>query len=247
MTDGKAAAVKMVTDSHEPGQDYFAVIIDYKMPKMDGITVTRLIRDRMGDSLPIIMISAYDLSEHIDAAKQAGANGFITKPLFRSRLIYKLKQFVEGAVKEERRFPFLADCCYEGRRILLVEDNELNQEIAVEILRDMGIHVETADNGKAALDMVTGSEIGYYDLVFMDMQMPVMDGCTAARKIRALKRRDVGTLPIIAMTANAFEDDRKKTKDAGMNGHLEKPLDMERLQQVLEKWLGTESAGSLQS
>lgn len=246
VTDG-AAAVKMVTDSHESGQDYFAVIIDYKMPKMDGITVTRLIRDRMGDSLPIIMISAYDLSEHIDAAKQAGANGFITKPLFRSRLIYKLKQFVEGAVKEERRFPFLADCCYEGRRILLVEDNELNQEIAVEILRDMGIHVETADNGKAALDMVTGSEIGYYDLVFMDMQMPVMDGCTAARKIRALKRRDVGTLPIIAMTANAFEDDRKKTKDAGMNGHLEKPLDMERLQQVLEKWLGTESAGSLQS
>jgi two-component system sensor histidine kinase/response regulator len=239
VTDG-AAAVKMVTDSHESGQDYFAVIIDYKMPKMDGITVTRLIREQRGESLPIIMISAYDLSEHIDAAKQAGANGFITKPLFRSRLIYKLKQFVEGAVKEERRLPLLADRCYEGRRILLVEDNELNQEIAVEILRDMGIDVETADNGKAALDMVTGSDIGYYDLIFMDMQMPVMDGCTAARKIRALGRRDMEMLPIIAMTANAFEDDRKKTKDAGMNGHLEKPLDMEQLQQVLEKWLRPE-------
>lgn len=236
VTEGKTAVEKVVR-AHEAGQDYFAVIIDYRMPYMDGIEVTRLIRDRVGEEVPIIMISAYDLSEQIDAAKEAGANGFITKPLFRSRLIYKLKQFVEGASKEEFNSLPQLERCYEDRRILLVEDNVLNQEIAREILTDLGIAVDTADNGKMALDMVKRSNAGYYDLVFMDMQMPVMDGCTAAREIRALNREDTRTLPIIAMTANAFAEDREKTKDAGMNGHLEKPVDIEQLEQVLKEWI----------
>ena len=126
---------------------------------------------------------------------------------------------------------------YSGKRVLLAEDNQLNREIVVEILSDAGVAVETAENGKAAVAKMTESPEGTYDLIFMDMQMPVMDGCTAAEKIRMLPRKDVKSVPIIAMTANAFADDRQKTRKAGMNGHLAKPIDMEQLQMVLDKWL----------
>ena len=184
------------------------------------------------------MLSAYDLSEQMETAKEAGANGFITKPLFRSRLAYKLKQFINGTAEEERLVagPLIGGS-YEGRRILLVEDNAMNREIAVEILSETGVAVDTAENGQIAVNLVKDAPSGTYDLIFMDMQMPVMDGCTAAEHIRALKREDAKTLPIIAMTANAFADDRQKTKDAGMNGHLAKPIDMDQLRLVLEKWL----------
>ncbi len=126
---------------------------------------------------------------------------------------------------------------FNGKRILLVEDNALNQEIAAELLQMMGITVDTADNGQAALDRIRELPAGYYDLVFMDMQMPVMDGCTSARAIRALDRDDAKSLPIIAMTANAFADDRQKTAEAGMNEHLAKPIDTEQLRSILERWL----------
>ena len=127
---------------------------------------------------------------------------------------------------------------YPGSRILLAEDNELNREIAVELLSSTGVTVDTAENGKKAVDMMKASEEGTYDLIFMDMQMPVMDGCAATVCIRALPRRDAATVPIIAMTASAFADDRQRTKDAGMNGHLAKPVEVNQLQQVLQKWLG---------
>ena len=126
---------------------------------------------------------------------------------------------------------------YIGRRILLVEDNAMNREIAVEILSETGAVIDTAVNGREAVERIKDSPADTYDLIFMDMQMPVMDGCTAAERIRALPREDVKTLPIIAMTANAFADDRQKTKDAGMNGHLAKPLDLDQLHRLLEKWL----------
>lgn len=235
VTNGSKALDK-VERAHTAGQDYFAVILDYRMPGMDGLETTRIIRDRVGDNLPIIMISAYDLSDKMDAAKEAGANGFITKPLFRSRLVYKLKQFTEGGVKIPEPQPLLSVSC-AGKRILLVEDNALNREIAVELLSNVGAAVDTAENGREAVDRVAGSRAGTYDLIFMDMQMPVMDGCTAAMEIRALPREDVKRLPIIAMTANAFADDRQKTKEAGMDGHLAKPVDLEQLQQVLHHWL----------
>lgn len=236
VTDGKTALAK-VEQAHEAGEDYFAVILDCRMPGMDGIEMTRQIRKKMGNDLPIIMISAYDFSEQMDAAKQAGANGYITKPLFRSRLAYKLKQFISGGAAEETEDQPLLRGSYEGKRVLLVEDNLMNREIAAEILSSTGITVEMAENGRIAVDMVKNSPEGTYDLIFMDMQMPVMDGCAATIEIRALPRNDVKTLPIIAMTANAFADDRQKTKAAGMNGHLAKPLDMEQLRQVLEKCL----------
>ena len=231
-------AVKMVMDAHRKGEDYFAVIVDLKMPAMDGMETTRKIREAVGFDLPTIMISAYDLSDQMDSAISAGANGFITKPLFRSRLIYKLNQFVESGVRQriseskplERRL-------YAGKRVLLAEDNELNREIAVELISSTGAAVESAKDGNIALDMMASSPEGYYDLIFMDMQMPVMDGCTAAKAIRELPRKDVKRMPIIAMTANAFADDRQKTKEAGMNEHLAKPVDMEQLHQVLHKWL----------
>ena len=235
--DGQTALAKL-EEAHAASQDYFAVILDYRMPGLDGVETTRLIREKLGKDLPIIMLSAYDMSEQMDAARQAGANGFITKPLFRSQLVYKLKQYVNGAAAEEKpeAGPLIGGS-YEGRRLLLVEDNTMNREIAVEILSDTGVSIDTAENGQIAVDMVKDAPDGTYSLIFMDMQMPVMDGCTAAKQIRSLPREDAKTLPIIAMTANAFADDRRKTKDAGMNGHLAKPIDIEQLQRVLEKWL----------
>lgn len=234
VTDGRQALEK-VSEAHEAGEDYFTVILDYRMPGLNGIETTRLIREAAGSELPVVIISAYDLSDQMDAAKLAGANGFITKPLFRSRLVYKLKQFTGDGYKTPEQKPPLSGS-YENRRILLVEDNALNREIAAELLSGVGAAVDSAENGKEAVEQIEASPIGYYDIVFMDMQMPVMDGCTATVKIRELPREDVKTLPIIAMTANAFADDRQKTKDAGMNGHLAKPVDLDQLQQILEKW-----------
>lgn len=236
VTEGMEA-LNQVEEAHAEGNDYFAVILDYRMPQMNGVETIRLIRERVGNDLPIIMISAYDSSEQVDAAKLAGANGFITKPLFRSRLAYKLKQFLNGGSGREPVIEHPVNDSYEGKRILLVEDNALNREIGVEILSQTGISVDTAENGRVAVDMIENSPAGTYDLVFMDIQMPVMDGCEAAVKIRALPREDLKTLPIIAMTANAFADDRQKTKEAGMNGHMAKPIDMDQLRVILKTWL----------
>ncbi len=229
-------ALDKIEQTKKAGEEFFAVIIDYKMPDMDGIETIRAIRERTGYELPIIMVSAYDLSEQMDEARQAGANAFITKPLFCSQLIYKLKQFWDGSLKEVA-VQKVIEGSYSGKRFLLVEDNELNQEIVVEILSDTGAIVDVAENGKVAVQTVEKSSEGTYDLIFMDMQMPVMDGCTAAKEIRSLNREDVKTMPIIAMTANAFADDREKTRAAGMNAHLAKPIDMEQLQMILQKWI----------
>ena len=236
ITDGRAAVDKAV-QAHRSGNDYFAVIVDLKMPGMDGMQVTRLMREQVGQDLPIIMISAYDLSEQMDRAQEAGANGFIVKPLFRSRITCKLKQFLH---KEPYHSPVLRDYrnqLFSNARILVVEDNELNREIIVELLAAAGAEVDTAENGNEAVEKVASSPAGYYQLVLMDIMMPVMDGCAAASAIRALEREDAKTLPIVAMTANAFADDRQKARDAGMNEHLAKPIDIGRLHQVLQKFL----------
>lgn len=237
VNDGRTALAK-VAEAHEAGQDYFAAILDYRMPGLDGVETTRLIRKIAGGDLPIIMLSAYDMMEQLDATKQAGADCFITKPLFRSCLAYKLMQFVDGCpeAKAPKTLPLVGGC-FVGKRILLVEDNAINREIAVEILAETGVVIDTAENGQIAVDIIKAAPAKTYDLIFMDMQMPVMDGCTAAERIRSLPRADVKTIPIIAMTANAFAEDRQKTKDAGMNGHLAKPLDLNQLRQVLEAWL----------
>ena len=228
----------MVAAAHNKGEDYFAVIIDLRMPGMDGIETTRQIRAKVGNEVPIIMISAYDWSEYEDEAIEAGVNGFIVKPLFQSRLIYKLKQFVSG--EEEvyvQNHATMPTGHFAGKRILLVEDNELNREIASELLMAVEVSVDTAENGRVAVDMVIQSPEHYYDLIFMDMQMPVMDGCEATKCIRALDRADVKNLPIVAMTANAFADDVEKAIQAGMNEHLPKPIDIDLFSQTLSRWL----------
>ena len=173
-----------------------------------------------------------------EEAKAAGVDAFIAKPLFRSRLTATLRQFTSGRKENTARnyLEKLSEADYTGKRILLVEDNELNREIAGEILQMTGAEVETAENGKIAVEKVEASQKGLYDLVFMDIQMPVMNGYEATAAIRSLPGEQ-GKLPIVAMTANAFAEDVQLAKNTGMNGHIAKPLDMNKLNDVLENWL----------
>ena len=216
----------------------FTKALDWKMPDMDGIETARQIRKRIGKEITIIVLTSYEFSEIEEEAKAAGIDAFIAKPLFRSRLTATLRQFTSGRKEKTARnyLEKLSESDYTGKRILLVEDNELNREIAGEILQMTGAKVETAENGKIAVEKVEASPKGLYDLVFMDIQMPVMNGYEATAAIRSLPG-EKGKLPIVAMTANAFAEDVQLAKNTGMNGHIAKPLDMNKLNDVLESWL----------
>lgn len=239
-------AIGCVERACERRENYFAVILDWKMPGMDGIETAREIRRRVGPDVPIIILSGYDWSQCEMEARAAGVDAFITKPLFKSRLATVLRSLLEERHHQE---PEQADEELEktlektlkqdftGKRVLLVEDNELNREIAIEILEMVGLEVESAENGSIAVDMVAGAEAGYYNLVLMDIQMPVMNGYEATCAIRALERKDVRYIPIVAMTANAFAEDIQAAKSAGMNEHMAKPIDLNRLMEVLNRWL----------
>ncbi len=232
------AAVKRTQAACEEGRRFFAVILDWKMPGMDGIETAKQIRKLLGDDVPIVILSAYDWTDVEEEAKEAGVNGFISKPLFKSRLIYLFKQFVgnsefKKAVKEES----YTKKDYAKKRILLVEDNELNREIAEEIIGETGVSIESAVNGLEAVRMYQDHEENYYDLIFMDIQMPVMDGHTAAQRIRQSGKGDASSIPIIAMSANAFADDVVQSKQSGMNEHITKPLDINELMQCIDRWL----------
>ena len=231
-------AVERCYARHELKNDYFAVILDWKMPDMDGIETARQIRKRIGKEITIIVLTSYEFSEIEEEAKAAGVDAFIAKPLFRSRLTATLRQFTSGRKEKTARnyLDELSESDYTGKRILLVDDNELNREIAGEILQMTGAEVETAENGKIAVEKVEASPEGLYDLVFMDIQMPVMNGYEATAAIRSLPG-EKGKLPIVAMTANAFAEDVQLAKNTGMNGHIAKPLDMNKLNDVLESWL----------
>lgn len=231
-------AIEKVRQRFMEANDYFAIIIDLKMPEMNGIETTRQIRDIVGTDMPIIILSAYDIEEYEAEAKEANANGFITKPLYKSKLIQVLKKFIDGSEQTipARQFK-LSDADYSGKRILLVEDNELNREIAVEIIGSTGVTIDTAVNGLDAVNIVSQSPEGFYQMILMDIQMPVMDGYEATRQIRALKRNDIADMPIIAMTANAFSEDVTNAIKAGMNYHLAKPIDIGALMGVLGKYL----------
>ena len=213
---------------------YQVILLDWKLPGMDGITTARELRHRYGNDIPILLISAYDWSEIEEDAKAAGVTGFISKPLFKSTLFYGLKSFTEtmeapGGKKEE---PALA-----GRRVLLAEDNDLNWEIAEELLSAEGLELEWAENGQICVDMFRASQPGYYDAILMDLRMPVMTGYEATEAIRKLDRPDAGTIPIIAMTADAFAEDVKKCLDAGMNAHVAKPIDVRDVCRQLLKYM----------
>lgn len=238
VTSGREA-VDRVVERHEAGKGFFAVIVDWKMPGMDGVETTSAIRNKVGSGIPVIVFSSYDWTEIENEARAAGANTFIAKPLFKSRLITVFRELIHGDAQKntEDVLADIAQMDFSDKRVLLVEDNELNREIAQEILGMTGLQIETAENGKIALDMVSASKDGYYDLVFMDIQMPIMNGYESARGIRALGREYTDKLPIIAMTANAFAEDVVMAKDVGMNEHIAKPLDMEKLEAILRNWL----------
>ena len=231
-------AVERCAARHKTGRDYFAVILDWKMPEIDGIATARKIRERVGEDVTIIILTSFDFSEIEEEARAAGVNAFMAKPLFRSRLTATLRQFTSGK-KEKNARNYLEDFAkenYAGMRILLVEDNELNREIATEIIGMTGVTIDSAENGKIAVEKVMEAPEKWYDLIFMDIQMPIMNGYEATAAIRALAGSR-GKVPIIAMTANAFAEDVQLAKNTGMNEHIAKPLDLNKLNDVLKQWL----------
>jgi two-component system sensor histidine kinase/response regulator len=225
-------------EAHERCDDFYAVILDWKMPDMDGLETVRVIRRRVGAKVPIIIISAYDYSNIEKEFIDAGADAFISKPLFKSKMLHVLQLFCDTC-KDTCDGEAVPELHKElaGKRVLLVEDNELNREIAVELLEMQGLQVESAENGKSAVELFVRSAPGYYDVVLMDIQMPVMDGYEATAAIRALPRQDAVRIPILALTANAFVTDVGKAKNAGMNDHITKPINLEVLFATLYKWL----------
>lgn len=231
-------AVERCRARHKNNSDYFAVILDWKMPGMDGIETARNIRACVGEDVTIIILTAFEFSEIEDEARSAGVNAFIAKPLFRSRLTATLRQFVSGKKEKNARncLEDFANADYSGKRILLVEDNELNREIAIEIMGMTGAEIDVAENGKIAVDKIADAPENWYDLVFMDIQMPIMNGYEATAAIRSLSGAR-GHVPIIAMTANAFAEDVQLAKNTGMNEHMAKPLDMHKLNEILKTWL----------
>ena len=226
---GKEAVIR-AKHSMEMGDEFYAYIIDWLMPDMNGIETVRRIRRVIGDSSPIIILTAYDWSDIEEEAKEAGVTAFCEKPLFMSQLRELLTNPVPKTKEPEKR-----EWIYNGKRILLVEDNELNQEIAQTILEDAGFMVETANDGVEAVKKMEQAVPGQYDLILMDIQMPVMNGYEAAKQIRSLKNRETASVPIVAMTANVFEEDREKSYEAGMNGYLAKPVSAEALINTIDK------------
>ena len=216
--------------------NYSVYIIDWLLPDMNGIEVARRIRKEIGDEVPIIVLTAYDWSDIEEEALEAGVTAFCSKPLFASELRTCLRSVV--CPNQNKSTESKPQTVNHTGRILLVEDNELNQEIAEAILLEAGFTVEIAENGQIAVDMLKDSEPGYYRLVLMDIQMPVMNGLEAAQMIRALLREDAHTIPIVAMTANAFSEDVSKSLNAGMNDHISKPIDLKKLHAVLGKYGG---------
>lgn len=234
--DGESA-IKMVKKRHDIHNDYQIILLDWKLPGIDGIETARRIRNELGNDIPILLISAYDWSEIESAAKEAGVNGFISKPLFKSTLYYGLKHYTDNGsaeqhqdIKEERRYDF------GGTKILVAEDNDLNWEIAYELLSQLNLEVEHAENGQVCLNMIKSAEPDEYKAILMDIRMPIMNGYEATEAIRKLES-SYSDIPIIAMTADAFSEDIKKCLDIGMNAHIAKPIDVKEVARTLKKYI----------
>ena len=229
-------AIDMVSEHHKKGDDYQIILLDWKLPGMDGISAARTIRQKYDQDIPILLISAYDWSEIEEEAKEAGIAGFIAKPLFKSTLFYGLKKFMDASdepqnsIKKDESFDF------SGKRILLAEDNELNWEIAYDLLSELGLELDWAENGQICVEKFSQSEVGYYHAILMDLRMPIMSGYQATEAIRALDRSDAD-IPIIAMTADAFSEDIQRCLDAGMNAHIAKPIDIKEVSRQLQKFI----------
>ncbi len=237
--DGETA-VRMVEEHFNRGDEYQIILLDWKLPGMDGIETAKMIRRQLGENIPILLISAYDWSDIEDRAKEAGISGFISKPLFKSTLYHGLRQYMGDGKTEIKQEPKVEtqeeEQEFAGVKILLAEDNDLNWEIAEALLSDLGMELDWAENGQICVDMFEKSEEGYYDAVLMDIRMPVMTGYEAARAIRALNRSDAD-IPIIAMTADAFSEDIQHCLECGMNAHIAKPIDIKVVVSQLKKYM----------
>lgn len=234
-------AVDRVAESVAEGRSYAAVILDWKMPGMSGVETARRIREVASDDLPIIILSAYDWSAIEQEARRTGVDAFISKPLFRSRLVHVMQDLLsDGDEEVVDEMALLKSCNCEGRRILLTEDNSLAAAIAEDILAMTGVMVERAENGRQAVKMATEHPAGYYDLVLMDIQMPIMNGYEVTEAIRAAAedgRPDLAKIPIIALTADAFAEDIRRAHAAGMNAHMSKPMEINALVKTLQEWM----------
>ena len=217
-------ALGMIEHRHLSGRDYDVIIVDWKMPEIDGVETVSRIRSEIDTSIPILLISAYNWSDIEEKAKEAGANGFVSKPLFRSTLYDKINALIgkeSRSIEPEEDYSDL-----EGMKILVAEDNDINWEIVSAMLTMFGIDSERAVNGRVCVDMISGAEEGSYDLILMDVQMPQMNGIDATMAIRSLKDSWASSIPIIAVTADAFSENVTECLKAGMNGHVAKPIDI---------------------
>ena len=231
---GKEAVIR-AKEAKDQADEFKVYIIDWMMPDLNGIETVRRIRKIVGDDAPIIILTAYEWSDIEGEARQAGVSAFCSKPIFMSELRSVLAKpfLIEKPAAEEA--PAALD--FTGKKILLAEDNEMNQMIAVEILKSAGLTIDIASNGAEAVELMEQAPVGTYDVILMDIQMPVMDGYEAAKRIRAMEDQEKAQIPIIAVTANAFEEDRKIALEAGMNGHLAKPYDIDAIMQTLAELL----------
>ncbi len=233
---GKEAILR-AQDAAELADEYKVFIVDYLMPDMNGIETVRRIRRVIGEEIPIIVLTAYDWGDFEAEAREAGVTAFVAKPIFMSELRAVLTS--PGSVnKEEPKAEEKEKYDYSGKRILLVEDNELNQEIATAILEETGMIIDTASDGIEAVSIIADAPEDKYDLILMDIQMPRMDGYTATREIRTLPNNKKANIPIVAMTANAFDEDRRKAFETGMNGHIVKPINIKEIAKVLDGVFG---------
>ncbi|MDE7380184.1 MAG: response regulator [Clostridia bacterium] len=237
--DGESA-IEKVQKAHKMHEDYDIILMDWKLPELDGIETAKKIKKEIDANIPVVLISAYDWSDIEDKAREAGINGFISKPLFKSTLYYGLRPFVEdnpdnaNSVKHDVGGK---ENDLKGKRILIAEDNELNWEIAYLQLTSAGMIVDHAENGQDCLDMLLGSKPHTYDAILMDLRMPVMNGYEATKIIRGLRKKDYNSIPIIAMTADAFSEDVKKCIEYGMNAHIAKPIDIDVVKQTLKRYI----------
>ena len=245
-------AVDAVRRSVENDRSYVAVILDWKMPGKSGIEAAREIREIVSDDMPIIILSAYDWTAVEQEARSVGVDAFIAKPLFKSRLVHVMKGLLASDEEEGEpasEYEVLQQSDFSGHRVLLTEDNSIAAAIAMDIMGMTGLEVDHAENGRIAVEKLLDAEPGHYDLVFMDIQMPVMNGYEAAKAIRATAegqgpdgeaidaRSDLGEIPIVALTADAFADDVARARAAGMNAHMSKPMEIELLVKTLKEWL----------
>ena len=231
-TDGETA-VQMMRTAWEEGRPYDLILLDWKMPGLDGLETARRIRESYPEEIPILLFTAYDWGEIEQEAREIGVDHFLPKPFFMSTF----KEAIRRVMGDTGKVETSEDSAVEGRHILVVDDIEVNRLILVKILRTLGAECDTAANGQEALDAFEALEPGEYDIILMDVQMPVMDGYAATRAIRASRHPEAKTVPIIAMTANAFMDDVRDAISSGMDAHIAKPVQVDKLKSTIRQVL----------